>query len=75
MFYVPSVGEDFAFLAGALIIVGEPELGVVMPEHGALFEGVLHRALVVRVGLLKHVVKEPRASGEASGIFVTCGRD
>ena len=72
LFYVPSIVEDFALLVG--IIVGEPELGVVMSEHGALFEGVLHRALVVRAGLPKHVVEEPRAS-RASGILALYGHD
>ena len=57
------------------IVVGEPELGVVASEHGALFEGVLHWALVVRAGLLKHVVEEPGAFSEASGILAICGRD
>jgi len=48
------------FVAGALllgIIVGEPELGIVTSEHGAFFEGMLHRALVVRAGLLEHIVE------------------
>ena len=65
-------------VAGTLllgIVVGEPELGVVISEHGALFEGMLHRALVIRARLLKHVVEGPGASGEASGILAICGRD
>ena len=47
-------------VVGALllgIVIGEPELGIVMSEHGAFFEGMLHRALVVRVGLLEHIVE------------------
>ena len=51
------------------VIVGEPELGVVTPEHGALFEGMLHWALMVRAWLLKHVVEEPGAPSGASGIL------
>ena len=39
------------------IVVGEPELGVVTSEHGAFFEGMLYRALVVRAGLLEHIVE------------------
>ena len=46
-----------------------------MPKHGALFEGVLHQALVVREGPLKHVVEEPRASSGASGILAIRGYD
>ena len=53
------------------IVVGEPELGVVSPEHGALLEGVLYRALMVWAGSFKHVVEEPWASG----ILVVYGRD
>ena len=53
------------------IVVGEPELGVVSPEHGALLEGVLYRALMVWAGSFKHVVEEPWASG----ILVVRGRD
>ena len=57
------------------IIVGEPELGVVTSEHGALFGGLLHRALVVRAWLLKHVVEEPGAPSGASGILAIYGHD
>ena len=56
------------------IVVGESDLGVVTSEHGALFEGVLYWALVVRAGLPKHVIEEPGASG-ASRILVFYGRD
>jgi hypothetical protein len=65
-------------IAGVLLlgtVITEPELGVVTLEHGALFKGVLHRALVVRAGLLKHVVEEPGASSGASGILAICGHD
>ena len=71
------LGEPIVPIAAAPllgIVVGEPELGVVMPEHGALFEGMLHRALVVRAGLLKHFVEEPGAS-RASRIFALYGHD
>ena len=34
-----------------------------MSKHGAFFEGMLHRALMVRARLLKHVVEKPGASG------------
>ena len=47
-------------VAGALllgIIIGEPKLGIVTSEHGAFFKGMLHRALVVRAGLLEHIVE------------------
>jgi len=53
------------------IIVGEPELGVVSPEHGALLEGVLYQALMVWAGSFKHVVEEPWASR----ILAVCGHD
>ena len=66
---VPIAG---AFLLG--IVVGVSEPGVVTPQHGAILEGVLDRALVVRAGFLKHVVERPRAF-EASGILAFCGRD
>ena len=56
------------------VVVGESELGIVVLEHGALLKGVLHQALVVRVGLLEHIVEEPRTSG-ASGILAICGHD
>ena len=36
---------------------------------------MLHRALMVRAGLLKHVVEEPGASGGASGILAIRGSD
>ena len=65
-------------VVGALllgIVVGEPELGLVMLEHGAFFEGMLHQALVVRAGLLKHVIEEPGASSKALGILAICGHD
>ena len=65
-------------VAGALlpgVVVGKPELGIVTSEHGAFFKGVIYRALVVRAGLLKHVVEEPEASGGASRILAICGRD
>ena len=65
-------------IAGALllgIIVGEPELGVVTSEHGAFFEGMLHRALVVRIGLLKHIIEYSGAPAEASGILAIRGCD
>ena len=61
-------------VVGALlpsIVVGEPELGVVSPEHGALLEDVLYRALMVWAGSFKHVVEEPWASG----ILVVRGRN
>ena len=64
-------------VAGALllgVIIGEPEPSVVTPQHGAILEGVLDQALVVRAGFLKHVVERPRASG-ASGILAFCGPD
>ena len=47
-------------VAGALllgVIVGEPELGVVASEYGSFFEGMLYQALVVRAGLLEHIVE------------------
>ena len=54
------------------VVIGEPELGVVTSEHGALFEGVLHWALVVRAGLLKHIVEEPEASGASGILAIRC---
>jgi len=66
---VPIVG---ALLLG--VVVGEPEPGVVTPQHGAILESVLDRTLVVRAGLLEHVVEGPRAF-EASGVLAFCGRD
>jgi len=65
-------------VAGALllgIVVGEPELGIVTLEHGAFFEGMLHRALVVKAWLLKHVIEEPGAPGAALGILAIHGYD
>ena len=67
--FVPATG---ALLLG--VVAGEPEPGVVAPQHGAILESVLDRALVVRAGFLEHVVKRPRASG-ASGILAFCGHD
>ena len=63
-------------VAGALllgIIVGEPELGVVMSEHGAFFEGVLYQALVVRAGLFEHVVEYSEAPDGASWVLAISG--
>ena len=65
-------------VTGALlpgIVIGEPELGVVTSEHGALFEGMLHRALVVRTGLLKHIIEYFGAPTGALGILAICGCD
>ena len=56
------------------VVVGGPELGVVTPEHGAILEGVLYQALMVRARFPKHVVEGSRAL-EASGILAFCGRD
>ena len=67
--FVPTVG---ALLLG--VVVGEPEPGVVAPQHGAILESMPDRALVVRAGFLEHVVEGPRAF-EASGILAFCGRD
>ena len=65
-------------VAGALlpgIVIGEPELGVVTSEHGAFFEGMLHRALVVRTGLLKHIVEYSEAPAGDSEILAIRGYD
>ena len=67
----------FVLVAGALllvVVVREPEPGVVASQHGAILESVLDRALVVRAGFLEHVVEGPRAF-EASGVLAFCGRD
>ena len=65
-------------IAGALlpgVIVGKPELGVVTSEHGAFFKGVLYRALVVRAGLLEHVVEYSGAPDGPSGVLAISGCD
>ena len=65
-------------VAGTLllgIVLGEPKLGIVTSEHGAFFEGMLHRALVVRAWLLKHIVDYFEAPVGASGILAICGYD
>ena len=64
-------------VAGALllgVVVGGAKPGVVAPQHGAILEGVLDRALVVRAGFLKHVIERSGAPG-ASEILAFCGHD
>ena len=41
-----------------LVLVAMRDAVIVLPEHFALLEGVVNRALVVRARLLEHVVEQ-----------------
>ena len=59
-----------------LVLVAMRDMVVVLPEHLAMLEGVVDRALVVRARLLEHVVEQATtASRGASRSFAVRGGD
>jgi hypothetical protein len=50
--------------------LGRVFLEKVALEDGALFEGVLGPALVIRARLSEHLLKDPRSSSRGLGILV-----